>query len=208
MPSYLYKAKNDAGKLFSDLLDAESRYEALIALRRKGLTVVELQETSGSEKQTGRVAQQGKKRFGLFRAVHISLLERTIFCRQLAISVASGLSLPETLEAIGEDTSKPKFRNVIGQILESVRSGTAFSSALARHPTLFDILFTTLIRTAEESGSLSAVLNYLSSLLERRERIWRKIRAVSVYPIFLAVVAIIVSLIMTVFVLPRFQVFM
>jgi type IV pilus assembly protein PilC len=135
----------------------------------------------------------------------ITLSEKSVFCRQLSISVGSGVPLREALETIAEDMDNRTYQEVLYRILRRLDDGLTFSQSITNEARAFDPLFVALIKAAEESGSMTETLDYLALSLEKNDRLARKIKTVIAYPIFVACFFVIVSLIMTLFVLPRFQ---
>lgn len=201
MPTFVYTAKQDDGEIVRATLRAASRHAALGQLRTRGLIPLSIEETGRAGKR-GR----GHKRGSLTRwGGAISTADRALFCRQLAISVNAGVPLRESLESITEDLDKPSFKRVLEQVVDQLHAGVSFSEALAQHPETFNTLFVALIRAAEESGSMPQTLEQLAVAEERSQRLQTKIRSITAYPIFVAVFFCIVCVIMTVFVLPKFQ---
>jgi type IV pilus assembly protein PilC len=89
--------------------------------------------------------------------------------------------------------------------MQGLDEGLPFSQAIGRESGVFDRLFLALIRAAEESGSMTETLGYLATALEKSDKLARKVRSIMAYPIFIGVFFVIVIVIMTLFILPRFQ---
>lgn len=202
-------AKDSDGNVIEDSLQANHRYDALAEIRAKGLTVVSLKEMDGGgERVKGGKAERRKsgkgKKKSLF-APKVKAGEMAIFCRQLAISVTAGVPLRDALESIVDDVENMTFKNTLQSIVSDLHEGNSFSKSIAKHPREFDRLFIALIRSAEESGSMSTTLTHIADSLERRERLIRKIRGITAYPIFIGGFFILIGSIMTLFVLPKFE---
>ena len=212
MPVFEYKAKDEAGQEVVSQVEASSRYEALTLLRERGLTVLQLaggeelsaQKQSFATRLLPRVAPRAGPR-PWQRAPRVSVAEKAVFMRQLAISVTSGVPLREALESLAEDLESAGFRRVAQNVVVRLREGSAFSEAVSAHPSVFSTLFVALLRVAEESGSMPQTLEYLAQALERGERLARKIRSIMAYPAFVAGFMLLVCVVMTVVVVPRFQ---
>ena len=205
MPVYAYTAKDGEGKDMHSTVMADSRYEALAMLREQGLTVVDLHETIGphmEDRPSGSVRR--RKGFALSGG-RVSVSEKAIFCRQLAISVTAGVPLRDALESITEDMENLAFKSVLENVVQRLHEGKPFSESISPHARIFDSLFVSLIRTAEEAGSMPRTLEDLATSMERSERLTRKVRSIAAYPAFVAVFFCIVCVIMTVFILPQFQ---
>jgi len=128
-----------------------------------------------------------------------------VFCRQLAISVNSGLPLREALEGIHEDMDVPALKSVLKSIIKKLHSGIPFSKAVAAHPKVFSPIFVGMIRAAEEAGSLAETLNQLAGYMESSDILQRKIKSLMAYPLFVAGFFVIISLVMVLGIIPRFQ---
>ncbi len=201
MATFSYTAKQDDGEMVRATLRADSRHAALGLLRGRGLIPLSVEEVG-----RGRVRAKSRKRGSFTRwGGAISTSDRAIFCRQLAISVNAGVPLRESLESITEDLDKPAFKRVLEHIVDQLHAGVSFSDALSQHPATFNTLFVALIRAAEESGSLPQTLEQLAVAEERSQRLQTKIRSITAYPIFIAIFFVVVCVIMTLYVLPKFQ---
>lgn len=202
MPTYHYSAKDVTGRMVTGEYSASSRFEALSQLHGKGLTVTDISDDNP-------VAKTGKNdgvstRMATFQR-SISLSERSVFCRQLSISVESGVPLREAFENIAVDIDNPAFRNVLLRVMKRLDDGLTMSQAISGESKAFDRLFVALIKAAEESGSITETLKYLAVSMERADRLSRKIKSIVAYPIFIGFFFVVISLIMTLFVLPKFQ---
>lgn len=204
MTTYRYMARESGGGSTEGQVDSASKFEALSVLQSRGLTVVRIDEEGVQE----RLADARRPEAKPFRRIvlgGVSLTEKAMFCRQFAISVASGVPLREALETIMQDMENKTFQGVLERVLKRLEDGLTFSQAIATESKVFDRLFVALIKAAEESGSMPATLNYLAASLEKADRLARKIKSIMAYPVFVAVFFVLVAAIMTLFVLPRFQ---
>jgi type IV pilus assembly protein PilC len=206
LATFVYMAKDNDGNVVEESLQAKHRYDALAEIRANGLTVVNLNEvdvtTRGKAKPTPKVDRKPKA--SSFFAPRVKAGEMAIFCRQLAISVTAGVALRDALESIVEDLENMTMRQTLEAVVAELHEGSSFSKAIAKYPKVFDELFVALIRAAEESGSMATTLTHLSDSLERRERLVRKIRGITAYPIFIGGFFILIGGVMTIFVLPKF----
>lgn len=201
MPTFVYTAKQEDGEMVRATLRADSRHAALGQLRARGLIPLSVEETGRGRKRSRSRKKGSFTRWG----GAISTADRALFCRQLAISVNAGVPLRESLESITEDLDKPGFKRVLSHVVDQLHAGVSFSDALSQHPGAFNTLFVALIKAAEEAGSLPQTLEELAVAEERSQRLQTKIRSITAYPIFVAVFFCIVCVIMTIFVLPKFQ---
>ena len=204
MPSYMYTARDAAGKSLRGTVSGRTRHEALASLHAEGHTVVTLEGVVDDAGGKGAAAppRLARGHFGLGR---INITEKAVFCRQLSISVSSGIPLREALESIMEDLDNPTFKKLLKRVIERLDRGDTFSQAITGLEQGFDRMFVALIRAAEESGGMPKTLDYLSGSLEKSDRLVRRIRSVTAYPMFVGGFFLVAASIMTIFVLPRFQ---
>lgn len=202
MPDYRYSAKDSGGREVGGVYSASSRFDALSQLHGRGLTVTDISDEGVGVGGLEKVKVPVKKSFIMGR---ITMSEKAIFCRQLSISVSAGIPLLESLESIAADFENAAFRRVLERVLKKLDDGAPFSQAIAGESKVFDRLFVALIRTAEEAGSLTETLNYLANSMEKNDRLARKIKSILAYPMFIGGFFVLISAILTIFVLPQFQ---
>jgi len=126
------------------------------------------------------------------------------FTNQLSIMIRAGISIQDSLESIGSQTEKRKFRVVILDLKSRIESGQSFSQALAEYPNVFSNLYTNMVAAAEISGSLSSMLQQLVEYLDQEADTRSQVVGAMVYPIIIAVMAVTTTLSLLMFVLPRF----
>jgi len=127
------------------------------------------------------------------------------FTRQLATLLASGLPLLQSLDLLARQERSADFRRVLESLSEMVRTGGALSSGLEREPRAFDRLFVNLVKAGEASGLLDTVLERLARFLEKSARLKGRVTAAMVYPLVVGVVATLIVVALTVFVVPKFE---
>jgi len=202
MPDFRYSAKDSKGHEVAGVYSAPTRFDALSQLHDRGLTVTDISDEGVGVGGIEMAKVTARKGFVLGR---VSMSEKAIFCRQLSISVSAGIPLLESLESISADLENVAFRRVLERVLKKLDDGAPFSQAIAGEPKVFDRLFVALIRTAEEAGSLTETLSYLATSMEKNDRLARKIKSILAYPMFIGGFFILISAVMTLFVLPQFQ---
>lgn len=220
MKQFNYTAKDATGKLIRDTYESETRQSALSELRRRGLTVVSLMEQESHHsslndrvRETTKVRRKTVKETDdltlssrkTFKSARIRLSDMAVFCRQLAISVNSGLSLREALEGIYEDMDIAPLKRILNDIIRKLHDGIQFSRAVADHPRVFSPVFIGMIRAAEEAGSLPETLDRLAAYMESSDKLRRKIKSLMAYPAFVAGFFVLICLVMVLAIIPRFQ---
>ncbi|GAB3098136.1 type II secretion system F family protein [Lysobacter terrae] len=128
-----------------------------------------------------------------------------IFARQIATMMKSGVPIVQALEIMGGGHKNPKMKDLINSLRADIESGSAFSEALGKHPIQFDELFRNLVRAGETAGVLETVLDTIASYKENIESLKGKIKKALFYPAIVVAVAILVSSILLIFVVPQFQ---
>ncbi len=126
------------------------------------------------------------------------------FTNQLAVMVRAGISLQDSLESIAGQNENRKFRAVIFDLKNRIEAGQSFSQALAEHPQTFSDLYINMVAAAEISGSLSGMLQKLAEYLDSEAETRSQIKGAMVYPVIIAVMAVVVTIFLLCFVLPRF----
>jgi type IV pilus assembly protein PilC len=126
------------------------------------------------------------------------------FTNQLAVMIRAGISLPEALESVGQQTQNQKFQRIILDIKSRIEAGQSFSQALAEHPQVFTNLYVNMVAAAEISGSLSDMMQKLADYLDQEAATKSQIKGAMVYPIIIATMAVTVTVFLLCFVLPRF----
>lgn len=187
--TFQYKVRDTLGKTHEGEIEAVNREDAAQLLRQDGFTVLHLEE-----EETG---------FSLIpRRVKKSDI---IYCTsQLAIMVDTGITLSAAIGSIAQQEENPTFRALLNDLKNRVEGGEDFSSALAMHPKYFDKTFISMVKASEHTGTLGEMLEriagYLRSELETRS----KVRAALAYPGVMATLAVVVTIFLLTYVLPKF----
>lgn len=136
----------------------------------------------------------------------VSLKEKIVFTRNLALVIKTGMSLPQGLEALSAETSSPFLSGVILSLKEDVMKGKEFSEALARHPSLFNPFYINMVKIGEVSGTMEQVLKTLTTHMEKERSLRSKVLGALTYPAIILLVMILVMIVMMVFAVPRLSV--
>lgn len=207
MVNYKFVAKSKDGQVIKESLRAKSRYVAIGLLKERGLTVISLSSQVDSGSKPKRLPKKARTKtiFSLLPKNKVSMRELSVFCRQLAVSVNSGITVLSALEAIAIDMDNPYFKKVLLKVISDAKDGAHFSTALAKHQKIFNPVFVALIQSAEESGNMAKILNNLSTYFEKNVRLLGKIRSITTYPLFVMSFFVVIIFIMTIFILPKFE---
>lgn len=196
MPVYEFTALNAAGKKIKGVLDADSLTAARQKIRSQGHYPVDIKETST------RSATDKPPLFSRQFGQSVKQQEIHIATRQLATLLGAGIPLVPALAGLGEQTANRALKTVLAQIMDAVNEGNALTSALAEHPRLFSKIYVNMVRAGEASGSLDVVLERLAEFGENQHAIRSRIKAALLYPIFMAVVGVVVLFLLITFIVP------
>jgi type II secretory pathway component PulF len=152
----------------------------------------------------GSVPHAMTSRPALRRGKSIPLQERVHFTSQMAMMVGAGVSLSSALKSIARQCQSPAMRETLKEIQDDVLGGSSLSTALGKHPKLFDAAYVATIAAGEASGRMQQVLTQLAELQRADLKLRRTISGMLVYPLLLMVVSFAVVTILVIFVLPRF----
>ena len=158
-------------------------------------------------RKQGVVAKSVKKKskpLVTFGAKKIKAADIAIFTRQLATMMKAGVPLVQAFDIVAEGTDHEKMRELIMTVRTDVSSGTGLAGALEKHPAHFDELFCSLVASGENSGTLEVMLDRVATYKEKTEALKAKIKKALTYPIAVIVVAIVVTGILLVKVVPQF----
>jgi type IV pilus assembly protein PilC len=129
----------------------------------------------------------------------------TVFCRQLATLVQAGVNLVESVRSLAKQTENKAFRRVLAEVAKDMERGEQFSASIAKHPSVFNQIYVSMIRAGETSGKLGEVLNRLAVFHEKDYYTRQKVRSALAYPAFMAIVAIIAVTLVLIWVVPRYS---
>jgi len=192
MAKFLYKAKNTSGDIVSGSVIADNDMQAESILLKNSLILVDLEP----EKVEG---------FMLSFLNKFTIHDKLMFARQLSTMVAAGISLPKAMGIIAVQTSNERAKSIYYKIISDLESGLTFSTALAKHPNVFDPVIIAVIRSGEQTGNLDKVLDQLAKQFERDNSLVTKIRNALLYPAVILVAMIAIGVTMMVYIVPKFK---
>ena len=191
MTNFAYKALDGRGAQAAGQIEGESKAAVAAALRSRGLTVLDLNEV---KQGWGQITIGGR----------VKAKDLTVFSRQFATMVNSGLSMLRCLYVLEEQTPNKKLATVITEVRADVEAGISLSDSLEKHPRVFSKLYVSMVRAGELGGILDEVLYRLATQLEKEDSIRRAVKSAMVYPILIGSFAIIVLIGMMLFLIPIF----
>jgi type IV pilus assembly protein PilC len=199
VPTFIYKAKAQNGTEKSGVLEAATKSDLALQLHQEGyfLTSVSL---AGHEK----TISPASRFFNSIRLwAGVSLAEKMIFSRHLAVMIKAGLALPRSLEILSVQTKNSYFRQVINAVKDNVSRGQNFSESLAKYSDVFSEFFISMVKVGEAAGNLDDILISLASQMEKDHELRSKIRSAMIYPAVIVVVMVGIGILMMVTVIPK-----
>jgi general secretion pathway protein F len=203
MPLYAYKGIGANGKPNNGVRDADSPKALRQLLRKDGIVVTRFDISKGGRK--GNTAGKGMNRDVDFGAIlnRVNKAEIAGFTRQLATLLRAGIPLAESLGALFEQVENVKFKAIVGEVRTAVNEGSAFADSLAKHPAMFDNLYTSMVRAGEIAGNLDEVLARLADFMESAAKLKSKVQGAMIYPIIMIIVGAVIMGILMVAVVPQ-----
>lgn len=187
MSTFAWEGKDKKGKRLKGELNAAGEAFVKATLRRQGVIVTKVKKQS--------VAKKGK----------ISAKDITLFTRQLATMMKSGVPLLQTFDIVGKGHQNVAVAKLLANIKADVETGSSLSAAFRKYPMYFDTLYCNLVAAGEQAGILEALLDRLATYKEKIQAIKSKIKSALFYPISIVVVAFIIVTIIMLFVIPSFK---
>jgi len=191
MAVFDYRAKNKDGETVDGAVIAPTENVAYGILRDKDLTIISLSERSKSF----------FSKLELFG--RIKPKEVVIFARQLSTMISANVPLVKALRALVRQTKNVRLKTIVSEVADEVDGGAKLSQVMKRYPKVFSNFFVQMIRSAETTGKLDEILEYLAEQTEKDYDLVAKVKGAMIYPIFLLGGLIVVSILMIMFVLPQ-----
>jgi type IV pilus assembly protein PilC len=186
--TYLWEGKDKKGKITKGEMKAASETLVSSTLRRQGISVTKVKKKSS-------FGGKGK----------VSEKDITLFTRQLATMMKSGVPLLQSFDIVGKGHSNPAVAKLLMDIKSDVETGSSLSTAFRKYPLYFDQLFCNLIGAGEQAGILDTLLDRFATYKEKTLAIKSKIKSALFYPISIVVVAFVITAVIMIFVVPAFK---
>ena len=195
MAAFEYSALNATGGQERGLIEGDTARHARALLRDRGLMPLDVHEVQ--EKSAASRALFSRNRGS------ISTTELTLFTRQLATLVRSGMPLDESLTAVSQQSEAKRVKRISLGVRASVLEGSSMAQALNQFPNAFPPLFRATVEAGEQSGKLDLILERLAEYVERRQVMQQKVVLAAFYPAILTVVAVGVVVLLLTYVVPQ-----
>ena len=193
MPRYHYTAIAAGGKKTRGSIAAESSYAARRQLRARSIHPTNVSEVSSSSERKTAL-------FSIFsRAGKTQLIE---FTQQMATLLNSGIKLTEALSVLTMQVSDSRFKTALTDIRDRVVTGESFTDAMSDYGDFFDVIYVSMIRVGEVTGTMAASFSIIANFMQKRQRVESKVKTAMVYPLFLMGFCLVAILILTIKVIP------
>jgi type IV pilus assembly protein PilC len=156
-------------------------------------------------RRQGVVPTKIRKQSGARRGGKVKPEDIAVFFRQLATMLAAGIPLVQSFEIVGAGHENPGMQKLILDVKASIEGGSTLHESFAKHPLYFDDLSVNLVQAGEQAGALENLLDKIATYKEKTEAIKKKIKKALFYPAAVLAVAVIVTVILLVFVIPQFE---
>ncbi len=192
--TFAFKAMDLAGAASTGEVDAESKAQVSEQLRQRGLIVLDVSEK--------REPFKIEKLWETWKSV--DMRELSIFSRQFATLVASGMPMLRTLYTLEEQTQDERIKEAIAGVRADIEAGSTLEQAMERHPEVFDRLYRAMVRSGEESGRLEDALDRIAYQVEKTDGLRRQVKSALMYPALIFGFAAVVLIAVVAFVIPVF----
>ena len=200
MPAFTFEALDPQGGTRKGVLEGESARVVRGLLRAQSLVPLNVDPVVGD-------SSNGSTSGGLNRTLFASRVFNatglSIWTRQIAGLVTSGLPLERALTALTDEAEDERQRNLLASLRAEVNAGSTFAKALSQHPREFSSIYTAVIGAGEQSGSLGQVLERLADDLEEQQALKSKLIGAALYPAIVTLVAIVIVLFLVGYVVPQ-----
>jgi type IV pilus assembly protein PilC len=184
--SYLWEGKDKTGKRIKGEMRAPGEASVSAHLRRQGINVSKVKRLRGSTQK-------------------VSEKDISLFTRQLATMMKSGVPLLQAFDIVGKGHSNPSVARLLFDIKTDVETGSSLQQAFKKYPLYFDELYCNLIGAGEAAGILDSLLDRLATYKEKIQAIKSKIKSALFYPISIIVIAFVITAVIMIFVIPAFK---
>ena len=197
MSKFTYTAKNREGHTVKGDMEVPDKQHALDVLRKKGLLILKLEEAKDT------LSTLSLR--GFFTRKKVPNDEIVIFARQMATMTEAGITVVTSLDTLVDQVDNALLKQALQDVRDSVNTGASLSEAMSKHPFTFSSYFVNMIKAGESSGMLDDVLERVALYLEKTSALHKKIQSAMIYPAVVTAMAIGITLVMILKVIPVFK---
>jgi len=174
------------------IMEADNERAVVRVLKKRDMIVLNVSE----DVRSGAALKKGNRK--------VKAPELVVLGRQLATMVDAGLPLLQALQTLADQAESPSLKFVLEDVVKSIEQGATFSEAISAHPKVFSSLFVNMVRAGEASGTLAEILERIAGYMEASLALTRKVKSAMVYPIIVCSMAIIITAVLLLKVIPVF----
>lgn len=193
MPTYVFKGRNRLNEIVVGERVADNREALRQILRREQVTLTSVKEKG---REIG-IPKIGRKK--------VKAKDLSVFTRQFSVMIDAGLPLVQCLEILAQQQDNKYFQQTLMQVRQDVEEGSTLAAAMARHPKVFDQLYSNMVDAGETGGILDLILQRLSTFIEKIVKLKRDVISAMIYPTAVVLLAIVAVAVIMVVVIPQFQ---
>src|SRR6202165_4087034 len=194
MPTYVFKGRNRMNETVMGERVADNREALRQILRKEQVTITAVKEKG---REIGIPKLGGRKK--------VKSKDLSDFTRQFSVMIDAGLPLVQCLEILAQQQENKYFRQTLLQVRQDVEEGSTLAAAMARHPRVFDQLYSNMVEAGETGGILDLILQRLSTFIEKIVKLKRDVISALIYPAAVILLAIVAIAVIMIVVIPHFQ---
>jgi type IV pilus assembly protein PilC len=194
MPTYVFKGRNKLNEIIVGERIAENREALRQILRREQVTLTSVKEKG---REIGIPKLGGRKK--------VKSKDLAIFTRQFSVMIDAGLPLVQCLDILAQQQQNKYFQQTLQQVRQDVEEGSTLAAAMARHPKVFDQLYSNMVEAGETGGILDLILQRLSTFIEKIVKLKKDVISAMIYPSAVVLMAIAAVTVIMIVVIPQFQ---
>ena len=194
MPTYVFKGRNRLNEMVVGERVAENREALRQILRREQVTLTSVKEKG---REIGIPKIGGSKR--------VKSKDLAIFTRQFSVMIDAGLPLVQCLEILAQQQNNKYFQQTLMQVRQDVEEGSTLAAAMARHPKVFDNLYSNMVEAGETGGILDLILQRLSTFIEKIVKLKKDVISAMIYPAAVVLLAVAAVAVIMIVVIPQFK---
>ena len=194
MPTYVFKGRNRLNEIVVGERVADTREALRQILRREQVTLTSVKEKG---REIGIPKIGGRKK--------VKSKDLSIFTRQFSVMIDAGLPLVQCLEILAQQQENKYFQQILLQVRQDVEEGSTLAGAMARHPKVFDQLYSNMVEAGETGGILDIILQRLSTFIEKLVKLKRDIISAMIYPAAVVLLAVGAVAVIMIVVIPQFE---
>src|SRR5215510_10473273 len=194
MPTFVFKGRNRLNEIVVGERVADNREALRQILRKEQVTLTSVKEKG---REIGIPKIGGRKK--------VKSKDLSVFTRQFSVMIDAGLPLVQCLEILAQQQENKYFQQILLQVRQDVEEGSTLAAAMARHPRVFDQLYSNMVEAGETGGILALILQRLSTFIEKIVKLKRDVVSAMIYPAAVVLLAVVAVAVIMIVVIPQFQ---